>query len=84
MLSLSQPQPHRGAVYCSENVSSCIKTLGVGRAGVPGLRGGARLGGEDCGVGGGRPRREEIEHKHGSSLWSWIVLKVRPQEKEVF
>lgn len=39
-------------------------TLGVGCAGVPGLRDGARLGGEDCGVGGGRPRREEIEQKH--------------------
>lgn len=55
--------------------------LGVGRAGVPGLCGGARLGGEDCGVGGGGPRREKIEHKNTDpqrQIWSWILLKVMP------
>lgn len=53
-----------------------LLSLGVGCAGVPGLRGGARLGGEDCGVGGGRPRREKIEHKQ-VLIWSRTVLKAR-------
>lgn len=47
----------------------------VGCVGVPGWSGGSRLGGEDCGVGGGGPRGKKVEQRNQrSQQQTWIPL----------
>lgn len=47
----------------------------VGCVGVPGRSSRSRLGGEDCGVGGGGPRREKVEQRNQRSpQQTWIAL----------
>lgn len=50
----------------------------VGCAGVPGRSSRARLGREDCCVGGGGPRREEVELKNQRSPLQTSVVPTGP------
>ncbi len=53
--------------------------LDVGCAGIPGWSSCAWLGGEDCGLGGGGPWREEIESKNQRSPLQTSVVPTGPE-----